>query len=42
MVRSPFTTEQQEAADRVRRQTVEQLHQQLADNIAHLDNRDAW
>ena len=33
---------QREAADRVRRETVEQLHQQLADHIANLDDRDAW
>ena len=33
---------QREAADRARRETVEQLHQQLADNIAMLDDKDAW
>ena len=42
MVRSPYAAEQHEAADKVRWQTLEQLHQQLADNIAHLDNREAW
>ena len=33
---------QREAADRARRETIEQLHQQLADNIANLDAKDAW
>ena len=33
---------QREAADRARRETVEQLHQQLADHIANLDDKDAW
>jgi hypothetical protein len=33
---------EREAADRARRQTVEQLHGQLADGIANLDDKDAW
>lgn len=37
-----LTEAQREAADQARRETVEQLHQQLADNISNLDDRDAW
>lgn len=37
-----MTEAQREADDRVRRETVEHLHQQLADNIANLDEKDAW
>lgn len=37
-----LTEAQREAADRARRETIEQLHQQLADNIANLDDKDAW
>lgn len=37
-----LTAEQRDAADQARRETVEQLHQQLADSIANLDNRDEW
>lgn len=37
-----LTAAQREAADRARRETVERLHQQLADNIAGLDDKDAW
>lgn len=33
---------QREEADRARRETVEQLHEQLADGIANLDDKDAW
>ena len=33
---------QREAADRARRETVEQFHQQLADNIATLEEKDVW
>ncbi len=33
---------EREAADRARRQTVEQLYGQLADGIANLDDKDAW
>jgi len=34
--------EEREAADLARRETVEQLHQQLAEGIANLDNKDVW
>lgn len=37
-----LTEAQREAAERARRETVEQLHQQLANNIATLDDKDAW
>ncbi len=37
-----WTEAQREAADRARRETVEQLHQQLAESIALLDEKDAW
>jgi hypothetical protein len=37
-----LTDAQREAADRARRETVEQLHEQLADGIANLDDKDAW
>ena len=37
-----LTEAQREAADRARRETVEQLHEQLADGIANLDDKDAW
>ena len=37
-----LTQEQRDAADRVRRETVEHLHQQLSDNIASLDDKEAW
>jgi hypothetical protein len=37
-----LSPEEREAADLARRETVEQLHQQLAEGIANLDNRDAW
>ena len=37
-----LTPAQQEAADQARRETVEQLHQQLAEGIASLDNREEW
>jgi hypothetical protein len=33
---------QREAADQARRETVELLHEQLADGIANLDGKDAW
>ena len=34
--------EQRDAADQARRETVEQLHEQLAHGIANLDDKDAW
>lgn len=37
-----LTDAQREAADRARREAVEQLHEQLADGIANLDDKDAW
>ena len=37
-----LTEAQREAADRARRETVERLHEQLADGIANLDDKDAW
>lgn len=37
-----LTDAQREAADRARRETVEQLHEQLAHEIANLDDKDAW
>lgn len=37
-----LTEAQREAEERARRETVEQLHQQLADNIATLDDKAAW
>ncbi len=37
-----LTQEERDAADQARRETVEQLHQQLAEGIANLDNRVAW
>ena len=37
-----LTEAQREAADRERRETVELLHEQLADGIANLDDKDAW
>ncbi len=37
-----LTEAQRVAADRARRETVEQLHEQLADGIANLDDKDAW
>lgn len=37
-----LTEAQREAADQARRETVEQLHEQLADGIANLDDKDAW
>ena len=33
---------ERDAADLTRRETVEQLHQQLAEGLAKLDNKDAW
>ena len=42
MTSRQLTPEQRDAADMARRETVEQLHQQLADGIASLDNRDEW
>ncbi len=33
---------QREAAERARREAVEQLHEQLAEGIASLDEKDAW
>ena len=42
MTSRQLTPEQREAADLACRETVEQLHQQLADSIASLDNRDEW
>jgi hypothetical protein len=42
MARSAGTRDQREAADQARRETVEELHQQLATNIAKLENLDAW
>ena len=42
MASRTLTEAQREAADRGRRETVEQLHQELADNIANLDGREAW
>ena len=37
-----LTEAQREAAERARRETVEQLHEQLAEGIANLDDKDAW
>ena len=37
-----LTEAQREAADRARRETVEQLHEQLVEGIAKLDEKDAW
>jgi len=37
-----LTEAQREPADRARHETVEQLHQQLAENIANLDDKKAW
>lgn len=37
-----LTPEQREAAERGRREVVEQLHEQLAAHIGALDNRDEW
>ncbi|MCB0913077.1 MAG: serine/arginine repetitive matrix protein 2 [Propionibacteriaceae bacterium] len=37
-----LTEAQREAADRARRETVEQLHEQLAHGIANLDDKDVW
>lgn len=37
-----LTEAQREAVDRARRETVEQLHQQLADNISNLEDKDVW
>ena len=37
-----LTEPEREAADRARRETLEQLHEQLADGIANLDDKDAW
>ena len=37
-----LTEAEREAADRARRETVEQLHEQLAEGIANLDDKDAW
>ena len=42
MVGRKLTEAEREAADRARRETVEELHRQLADNIATLDDKDAW
>lgn len=42
MAARSLTPEQRLEADQARRELVEQLHQQLADNIGSLDNRDAW
>ena len=42
MVGRKLTEAEREAADRARRETVEELHRQLADNIANLDDKDAW
>ena len=42
MASTAYTAEQREAADHARRETVEQLHQQLAENISNLDNLEAW
>lgn len=42
MAASAYTAKQREAADQARRETVEQLHQQLAANVANLDHLDAW
>lgn len=41
MARS-YTAAERDAADAARRETVEQLHQQLADRIGSLDGREAW
>lgn len=40
--RRPVTAAQRDAADQARRETVEQLHRQLADNVARMDDRAAW
>jgi len=37
-----LSQEEREAADLARRETIEHLHQQLAEGIANLDNMDAW
>lgn len=37
-----LTEAQREAADQARRETVEQLHDQLAHGIANVDEKDAW
>ncbi len=42
MAKRTFSQEERETADLARRETVEQLHQQLAEGIANLDNKDAW
>lgn len=42
MTKRTFSQQEREAVDLARRETVEQLHQQLADGIANLDNKDAW
>jgi len=42
MAARTMTAEQREAVDQARRELVEQLHQQLADGMATLDNRDEW
>ena len=42
MATRTYTPEQREAADQARREAVEQLHQQLAENIGQLDNRAEW
>jgi hypothetical protein len=37
-----LTEAQREAADQARRETVEQLHDQLAHGIANVDEKEAW
>lgn len=42
MSRRSLSEEQWEAADQARRETVEQLHRQLAEHVGSLDNRAEW
>jgi hypothetical protein len=42
MATRTLSPEAREAADQARRAAVEELHQQLADNVGALDNRDDW
>ncbi len=42
MSRRSLSEQQREAADQARRETVEQLHRQLAEHVGSLDNRAEW
>ncbi len=42
MARRTYTPAQREAAEQARVDTLERMHQQLTDNIAVLDGKDAW